>query len=112
MVRTNQPYGTWRSPVTAQAIAGKSLRFGMLQAEGEFLYWSESRPDEGGRGVIMRAGPDGMAEDVLPHPFSARSIVHEYGGGEYLVTGGHVYFIDAETQDVHEIGRASCRERV
>jgi len=112
MVKTNRPYGTWRSPVTAQVVAGKSLRFGALQAEGEYLYWSESRPDEGGRGVIMRAGPDGVAEDVLPHPFAARSKVHEYGGGEYLVAGGHVYFVDAETQDIHVITQGGSVQRL
>jgi hypothetical protein len=87
MMTASQPYGTWRSAILAKAVAGKSLRFGALQAQGVFLYWSESRPDEGGRGVIMRMGPEGAAEDVLPRPFSARSKVHEYGGGEYLVAG-------------------------
>jgi len=112
MTSTSQPYGTWRSPVSAKAVAGKSLRFGALQAQGKFLYWSESRPDEGGRGVIMRAGPDGVAEDVLPLPFSARSKVHEYGGGEYLVADGRVYFIDADTQDIHVIASGGPVQRL
>ncbi len=103
MSSPSRPYGTWCSPVTARAVAGKSLRFGALQGEGGTLYWSESRPEEGGRGVIMRARPGGEAEDVLPAPFSARSRVHEYGGGEYLAAGENMYFVDADSQDIYAI---------
>ncbi len=80
--------------------AGKSLRFGMLTSDGEAVYWSESRPEERGRGVIMRAGPDGPAEDILPAPWSARTRVHEYGGGEFLAKDGSVWFVEAESQDI------------
>ncbi len=112
MAKTIRPYGTWRSPVTAQAVAGKSLRFGVLQAQGDYLYWSEGRPDEGGRGVIMRIGADGAVEEVLPRPFSARSKVHEYGGGEYLVADGIVYFVEADTQDVSLIEPGNSPRRL
>ena len=112
MISKPQPFGNWRSPITAEAVAGKSLRFGALQSESGILYWSESRPDEGGRGVVMRMTPDGVAEDVLPESFSARSKVHEYGGGEYLVAGGHVYFVDADTQDIHEIAESGSVGRL
>ncbi len=98
-----RPYGTWRSPVSAEAVAGKSLRFGALQVHDDCLYWSESRPDEGGRGAIMRLRHGGVAEDLLPPPYSARSKVHEYGGGEFLVAGGQVYFVDADSQDICSI---------
>lgn len=112
MTSPSKPYGTWRSPVSAKAVAGKSLRFGALQAQGEFLYWTEGRPDEGGRGVIMRVGADGVAEDVLPLPFSARSKVHEYGGGENLVAGDKVYFVDADTQDIHLLKPGNAPRRL
>jgi len=98
-----QPYGTWASPISAQAVAGKSLRFGALQADAGALFWSESRPDEGGRGVILRATPRGEVEDVLAPPYSARSEVHEYGGGEFLAAGGRIFFVEADAQDIFEI---------
>jgi len=112
MMTASQPYGTWRSAIAAKAVAGKSLRFGALQAQGAYLYWSESRPDEGGRGVIMRMGPEGVAEDVLPHPFSARSKVHEYGGGEYLVAGDDIFFVDADSQDIYLIETGNAPRRL
>lgn len=103
MTRKIRPYGCWPSPVTAQIAAGKSLRFGPLIADGDAVYWSESRPDEGGRGAIMRAMPGGGVEDMLPAPWSARSRVHEYGGGEFLPANGELYFVDADTQDIHVV---------
>lgn len=111
MTREIQPYGSWPSPVTAEVAAGKSLRFGSLMADGDAVYWSESRPAESGRGVIMRASAGGATEEVLPAPWSVRSRVHEYGGGEFLAVAGRVWFVEADSQDIYEIveGRASRR---
>jgi dipeptidyl aminopeptidase/acylaminoacyl peptidase len=44
------------------------------------LYWLESRPEENGRVVFVRAGADGP-RDHSPADVSIRSRVHEYGGG-------------------------------
>ena len=32
--------------------------------------------------------------ELLPAPYSARSRVHEYGGGEFLVAGGRLFFVN------------------
>jgi dipeptidyl aminopeptidase/acylaminoacyl peptidase len=96
------PFGTWPSPLTPVAVAKGSRRFGTLQAEGGAVYWSESRPEQGGRQVIVRAR-DGEVEEVLPPPFSARSRVHEYGGGEFLVAGDTIYFVNDKDQQVYRL---------
>ncbi|MEM7428239.1 MAG: prolyl oligopeptidase family serine peptidase [Pseudomonadota bacterium] len=101
MSKTTKPYGTWASPITADLVAGKSLRFGQLQARGENLYWSEGRPSDAGRITIVGRAADGTERDLLPPPYSARSGVHEYGGGEMLVADAGVYFTNAEDQDVY-----------
>src|SRR5262245_60689429 len=93
-------YGTWPSPVSAALAARGSRRTGLLQAVGDAVYWSESRPEEQGRQSIVRAGPEGRREDILPAPYSARSRVHEYGGGEFLVAGDTVYFVNDKDQQV------------
>jgi acetyl esterase/lipase len=80
-----------------------SSRIGMVQAAGDAVYWSETRPEEQGRQAIVRAGRDGRREDILPRPFSARSRVHEYGGGEFLVAGNTVYFVNDRDQQVHAL---------
>jgi dipeptidyl aminopeptidase/acylaminoacyl peptidase len=97
------PYGTWPSPVSAALAARGSRRTGLLQAAGDAIYWSESRPEEQGRQAIVRAGPDGRREDILPAPYSARSRVHEYGGGEFLVAGDTVYFVNDRDQQVYAL---------
>jgi dipeptidyl aminopeptidase/acylaminoacyl peptidase len=101
--RTALPFGTWPSPISAGLAARASRRIGLLQADGAAIYWSESRPDEQGRQAIVRVGADGMREDILPTPYSARSRVHEYGGGEFLAAGGTVYFVNDKDQQVYTL---------
>ncbi|MGI9383968.1 MAG: S9 family peptidase, partial [Methyloligellaceae bacterium] len=103
MTRKTRPFGGWPSPISAAMAAGKSLRFGSLCADGQALYWSEGRPEEAGRSAIMRALPDGVVAEILPAPWSARSKVHEYGGGEFTVLDGICFFVDAETQDLYAL---------
>jgi dipeptidyl aminopeptidase/acylaminoacyl peptidase len=97
------PYGTWPSPISPAMAARGSSRISMVQAAGDAIYWSETRPEEQGRQTIVRVGRDGRREDILPKPYSARSRVHEYGGGEFLVTGDTVYFVNDKDQQVHAL---------
>ncbi|MEW6568933.1 MAG: prolyl oligopeptidase family serine peptidase [Chloroflexota bacterium] len=85
------PYGSWPSPITAQLCADAEMLVSQTWISDGSEYWVESRPKEGGRSVIVRLGPGGP-EDVTPEGFSARTRVHEYGGGAYTVRGGTVYF--------------------
>ncbi len=94
-------FGRWPSPISAALVAGSALRFGRVQAVGRAVYWSEGRPSEKGRAPVMRwTAEDGVTE-LLPPPYSARSRVHEYGGGEFLVAGGALYFVNDADQDVY-----------
>ena len=52
---------------------------------------------------------DGVAE-LLPPPYSARSRVHEYGGGEFLVAGGTLYFVNDADQDVYAANLSGCAQ--
>jgi dipeptidyl aminopeptidase/acylaminoacyl peptidase len=99
--KTPLPFGSWPSPITAQAVAKGSRRIGTLQAAGGFVYWTEQRAQEQGRQVILRAGLDGRLEELLAKPFSARSRVHEYGGGEFLVAGASIYFVNDADQQIY-----------
>lgn len=105
------PYGTWPSPISAAWAARGSRRIGMVQASGGAIYWSEARPEEQGRQVIVRVVRDGVAEDILPKPYSARSRVHEYGGGELLVAGDTVYFVNDRDQQVYALTPPGGRPR-
>jgi dipeptidyl aminopeptidase/acylaminoacyl peptidase len=86
------PYGSWKSPITADLIVTGSLRLGELDLDGNTIYWSEGRPTEAGRSAIATCTPDGKIRDITPMPFNVRTRVHEYGGGAYLAADGVIYF--------------------
>ncbi len=98
-----QPYGTWKSPITAHHVTANTLRFGDIVIEGNDTYWSESRPEEGGRYVIVRRSPDGALTDINPPPFNARTRVHEYGGAAFTVVDDVVYFVNYADQRLYAI---------
>jgi dipeptidyl aminopeptidase/acylaminoacyl peptidase len=82
-------------------IAAKILGLGRIALDGEVVTWNEARPAEEGRYVIVRRSSDGTTTDVTPAPFSARTRVHEYGGGAYVVDGGTVYFSNWDNQRIY-----------
>jgi dipeptidyl aminopeptidase/acylaminoacyl peptidase len=84
--------GLWESPITPARAAARSAAPSEVRVDGGDIYWLESRPAEGGRAVIVRRDSSGEISEILPPPFSARSRVHEYGGGVYAAAGGVVYF--------------------
>ena len=95
------PYGSWKSPITADVIVSETSRFGGLALDGEDIYWTESRPAEGGRYVIVRRTLDGRTTDMTPVPFNARTRVHEYGGGAFVVSDGTIYFSNFTDQRLY-----------
>lgn len=84
-------YGSWKSPITTDRAAGSAVGLGQIVIDGSDIWWNEMRPAEGGRYVIQRWRA-GNTEEILPAPFSARTRVHEYGGGAFTVDGGTLYF--------------------
>ncbi len=82
------PYGTWSSPIDGRAVAAdRGWTYSLVTATGDNVYWSEARPLEGGRDALVRRRADGTTADAIPAGFSARTRVHEYGGGAYTVDG-------------------------
>src|SRR3977135_417480 len=95
------PYGYWRSPVTADAIVAGIISLGQIQLDGDDIHWVEGRPAEAGRNVIVRRLPGGSITDVTPPEYNARTRVHEYGGGAYLVREGTVWFTNFKDQRLY-----------
>ncbi len=104
------PCGSWKSPITSDLIVSETIHFGQTCRDGEELYWIELRPREKGRCVIVRRAPDGTCVDVNPAPFNARTRVHEYGGGAYLVADGITYFSHFADQRLYRQRRARAPE--
>lgn len=95
-----QPYGTWPSPISADMVAGAGLGFGHTALDGDTVYWREQRPDEGGRGVVVRHDGDGT-EELTPEGTNVRTLVHEYGGGDFAVGEGSIFFSRFDDQRVY-----------
>ncbi|NES89897.1 MAG: S9 family peptidase, partial [Okeania sp. SIO2B9] len=95
------PYGSWKSPITADLIVAGTIGLSSLAIDGEDVYWIEGRPSEGGRNVIVCHTPDGQTTDITPPPFNVRTRVHEYGGGAFLVTDGRIYFSNFADQRLY-----------
>ena len=94
------PYGSWESPITTDLLVGGTIRLYQPWVDGDSIYWVEGRPSEGGRNVIVRLA-DGLQEDVTPAGFNVRTRVHEYGGGDYTVRDGIVYFSNFADQRLY-----------
>ncbi len=89
---TIAPYGSWKSPIDAATSIAGGVGLASPLIDGADIYWLESRPAEKGRITIMRLSPDGTETELTPGVWSARTRVHEYGGGAYAVSGGTVVF--------------------
>jgi dipeptidyl aminopeptidase/acylaminoacyl peptidase len=95
------PYGSWKSPITTDLIVSETIGLAQLILDDQDIYWIEVRPSEGGRSVIVQRTPEGHIEDLTPSPFIARTRVHEYGGGDYTVSQGTIYFSNFADQRIY-----------
>jgi len=106
------PYGAWKSPITSDLITSQSIRLGGGMFDGDDVYWTEGRPAEAGRNVLVRRAPDGATVDVTPAPFNARTRVHEYGGGAVLVDRGVVIFSNFADQRLYRVAPGGTPEAI
>ncbi|MFS0866861.1 prolyl oligopeptidase family serine peptidase [Microbacterium sp. 179-B 1A2 NHS] len=101
---TIAPYGSWKSPLSAADASAASTRFDGARFVGDEIWWGESVAAEGGRSSVRRRTGAGDIEDLLPSPWSARSRVHEYGGGSWTATDdGLLVFVEKTDQRVWSV---------
>jgi dipeptidyl aminopeptidase/acylaminoacyl peptidase len=101
------PYGSWKSPITSELIVAQSIALSDVRLDGNDIYWLEGRPQEQGRNVVVRYAGDGPATDVTPPPYNARTRVHEYGGGSWMVADGSVYFSNFADGRLYRLARGA-----
>ncbi len=108
--RPELAYGSWPSPITIEMAVASALSLREVRLDGDDVYWTEGRPDEGGRQVIVRWNEADGAVDVTPAPFNARTMAHEYGGGWYAIDRGTVYFVNLADGRIYRQARGAAPE--
>src|SRR5438105_5732147 len=98
---TVAPYGSWKSPITSDLIVSATVGLGQIALDRGDTYWVELRPSEGGRNCVVARAPGRQTIDVTPPGFNARTRVHEYGGGDFVVSDGVVTFSNFADQCVY-----------
>lgn len=115
------PYGTWKSPISADLLTKKNVSFGEIailsatETHASIAY-VENRPQESGRAALLirripldllslvRQGGGDVARqeiDVTQGKLNTRSGLHEYGGGAIApASDGNVLLTDYKTFDV------------
>lgn len=97
------PYGSWKSPITADLISTQTISLGEIVLDGSALYWSEGQPRQGGRYAIVRYSSSGRPVDCLPAEFNTRTRVHEYGGGSFNAFDGMLTFVNFSDQHLYRL---------
>jgi len=95
-------YGNWLSTISSELIVADSVSIDEPLLTADSLYYIERRPQENGRCVIVKVSKN-KATDILPAPLSARSRVHEYGGGSYYASDEILFFVNDSDQDIYSI---------
>ncbi|MGQ0830282.1 MAG: prolyl oligopeptidase family serine peptidase [Microthrixaceae bacterium] len=98
-----RPYGSWPTPITSELVVRSARLPSGVQVDGADVWWSESRPEEGGRIAVLQRSADGRVEEVLAERWNARTAVHEYGGGAWWAHGGTLWFTDWASQRLHVV---------
>ncbi|XVF74161.1 hypothetical protein PTKIN_Ptkin13bG0038100 [Pterospermum kingtungense] len=99
------PYGSWKSPITADVVSGSCKRLGGTAVDSQgHLFWLESRPSESGRGVLVKEAekPGDEPIDITPKEFAVRTVAQEYGGGAFRVSGDTVVFSNYKDQRLYK----------
>ncbi|HEY3237443.1 MAG TPA: hypothetical protein VGJ84_22180, partial [Polyangiaceae bacterium] len=103
------PFGTWESPIGADALARSGVRLGFPSFDREgSLFWVETRPAEQGRSVLVQRASDGTFHDLTPASLSVRSRVHEYGGMSYLIFGSEFFVVNFSDQQIWRVAGNSA----
>lgn len=109
------PYGEWPSPIAPEDVAEGGREFGGVDVADGHVYWLERRPSEGGRGVVCRtavggAGDTPAFEELTPSEFDVRTLVHQYGGGDFAIAGESLAVAGMADQRLYRLPRDGSGE--
>jgi len=95
-------FGSWESPISAETLVSGAVGISEVCADGDDIWWAESRPSEGGRTAVMRHSAGATAEITPPDAY-VRTLVHEYGGAAWWADRGVLYYSDLSDQRLRRL---------
>lgn len=101
--REVRPYGTWPSPLGIEDLVAGASSVGEVRVDADDIWWTESRPDDGGRIALVRRRVDGSTRDIVAAPWNVRTGLYEYGGGAWCVESGVVVFAHWDDQRLYRV---------
>jgi len=104
---TLAPYGSWASPLSAEALAAAGINFGDLRSVNGRLYWVENVPARGGEVALWRFS-EGVTAQVTPNGANVRTRVHEYGGAPFIAVGDTIYYSQLSDQRLYELNHGGA----
>ncbi len=104
------PFGAWSSSISAADLVGGAVGVSEVRADpvdASLIWWSETRPEEGGRTAVMRYSiPEGETIEHTPADANVRTLVHEYGGGAWWPHDGRLFYVDFADQRLRVISQS------
>ena len=86
-MKTPAAFGTWKSEIDIAKLTSHARRFGQIQTDGQDIYWTEWRPANSGRIVIVKKEfQSNQTIDVIPPPIPS-------GHGSMAMAGLHFVYM-------------------
>ena len=98
-----RPYGSWPSPVSASMVVAGAVGLADAIGGADGVWWSELRPEQGGRVAVVRHTPGDGTVELFGDEFSARTRVHEYGGGAWWIHDETLFFANWADQRLYRV---------
>ncbi|MDH5403932.1 MAG: prolyl oligopeptidase family serine peptidase [Candidatus Heimdallarchaeota archaeon] len=100
-MEVNTSYLQWEPILKPEELYKNSIGFGHTQTVDGKLFWIETRPEEGGRAVLVTLENENIKE-LTPRDYYIRTRVHEYGGKSFLVTPNNIFFVNFKDQRIYK----------
>tara|TARA_B110000483_G_scaffold232686_2_gene300563 strand:+ start:335 stop:2332 length:1998 start_codon:yes stop_codon:yes gene_type:complete len=99
--KSEQNYGCWSSPLTAENVSLDSGDMNFLRAHSSGVYFINSVDGEKDKQAVWQLSSNGELNQITPTSFNVRSRVHEYGGVPYCVHGNTLWFCNLADQAIY-----------